>query len=99
VARPNSPARDNLDGQSRKIATVATLATLEGLESQLQSHLGITLNTALADTDLRALVTVRPRADLRSAVSASSTPMCLSLLCTHRQHRLAVLSRSANSAY
>jgi 4-carboxymuconolactone decarboxylase len=51
-------ARDNLDWQSREIATVAALATLDGLESQLQSHLRIALNTGLTETDLRSLVTV-----------------------------------------
>lgn len=51
-------ARDNLDWQNREIATVAALATLDGLESQLQSHLGIALNTGLTEADLRNLVTV-----------------------------------------
>src|SRR6185503_8475029 len=37
-------ARDTLDWQSREIATVAALANLDGVESQLQSHLGIALN-------------------------------------------------------
>jgi 4-carboxymuconolactone decarboxylase len=51
-------ARDNLDWQSREIATVAALASLDGVESQLQSHLGIALNTGLTPTNLHALVTV-----------------------------------------
>jgi 4-carboxymuconolactone decarboxylase len=51
-------ARDNLGWQSREIAIVAALANLDGLESQLESHLGIALNTGLTETDLRALVTV-----------------------------------------
>jgi 4-carboxymuconolactone decarboxylase len=50
--------RDNLDWASREIATVAALATLDGVESQLQSHLGIALNTGLTETDLRALVSL-----------------------------------------
>ena len=49
-------ARDNLDWQSREIATVAALANLDGVESQLQSHIGIALNTGLTETNLRALV-------------------------------------------
>jgi 4-carboxymuconolactone decarboxylase len=62
-------ARDNLDWQSREIATVAALASLDGVESQLQSHIGIALNTGLTGTDLRALASVlrarvgRPSAD------------------------------------
>jgi alkylhydroperoxidase/carboxymuconolactone decarboxylase family protein YurZ len=51
-------ARDNLDWQSREIATVAALANLDGVEPQLQSHLGIALNTGLTETNLRALVSV-----------------------------------------
>jgi 4-carboxymuconolactone decarboxylase len=50
--------RDNLDWQSREIATVAALAGLDGLEPQLQSHLGIALNTGLTAADLRGLITV-----------------------------------------
>ncbi|MEV6927612.1 carboxymuconolactone decarboxylase family protein [Dactylosporangium sp. NPDC051485] len=50
--------RDNLDWPSREVATVAALAALGGVESQLQSHLGIALNIGLTETDLRALVTV-----------------------------------------
>jgi 4-carboxymuconolactone decarboxylase len=51
-------SRDNLDWQSREIATVAALATLDGVESQLQSHFGIALNTGLTETQLRGLITV-----------------------------------------
>jgi 4-carboxymuconolactone decarboxylase len=51
-------ARDNLDWQSREIATVAALANLDGVESQLQSHIGIALNTGLSETNMRALVSV-----------------------------------------
>ena len=50
--------RDTLDWQSREIATVAALANLDGVESQLQSHVGIALNTGLTETDLRALISV-----------------------------------------
>jgi alkylhydroperoxidase/carboxymuconolactone decarboxylase family protein YurZ len=50
--------RDNLDWQSREIATVAALAALDGVESQLQSHFGIALNTGLTETHLRDLVAV-----------------------------------------
>jgi 4-carboxymuconolactone decarboxylase len=51
-------ARDNLDWQSREIATVAALASLDGAEWRLQSHIGIALNTGLTETDLRALASV-----------------------------------------
>jgi 4-carboxymuconolactone decarboxylase len=51
-------SRDNIDWQSREIATVAALATLDGVESQLRSHFGIALNTGLTETHLRGLVAV-----------------------------------------
>jgi 4-carboxymuconolactone decarboxylase len=50
--------RDNLDWQSREIATVAALATLDGLEAQLQSHVGIALAIGLSEPHLRSLVAV-----------------------------------------
>jgi alkylhydroperoxidase/carboxymuconolactone decarboxylase family protein YurZ len=51
-------SRDNVDWPSREIATVAALATLDGVESQLQSHFGIALNTGLTEAHLRGLITV-----------------------------------------
>jgi 4-carboxymuconolactone decarboxylase len=51
-------SRDNIDWQSREIATVAALATLDGVESQLQSHFGIAPNTGLTEAQLRGLITV-----------------------------------------
>jgi 4-carboxymuconolactone decarboxylase len=51
-------ARDNLDWPSREIATVAALAGLDGVESQLRSHFGIALNTGLTVTALRDVVAV-----------------------------------------
>jgi 4-carboxymuconolactone decarboxylase len=51
-------SRNNLDWRSREIATIAALASLDGVESQLQSHLGIALNTGLTETHLRDLTAV-----------------------------------------
>jgi 4-carboxymuconolactone decarboxylase len=51
-------SRDNIDWQSREIATVAALATLDGVQSQLQSHFGIALNTGLTQAQLRGLIAV-----------------------------------------
>ncbi|GAA1650974.1 carboxymuconolactone decarboxylase family protein [Actinoplanes couchii] len=50
--------RDNLDWAGREIATIAALANLGGAESQLQSHLGIALNTGVTVPELRDLVTL-----------------------------------------
>jgi 4-carboxymuconolactone decarboxylase len=51
-------ARDNLDWQSREIATVAALSNLDGVESQLQSHVSIALNIGVSEANLRGLVSV-----------------------------------------
>ncbi|MFL6694761.1 MAG: carboxymuconolactone decarboxylase family protein [Ramlibacter sp.] len=45
--------RDNLDWQSRELATVGALAALAGAESQLQSHIRISMNVGLTATQLR----------------------------------------------
>lgn len=50
--------RDNLDWQSRELATVGMLSALPGAESQLQSHMGISLNVGLTADQLRRLVQV-----------------------------------------
>lgn len=47
--------RDNLDWQSREIATVSILAALPGVESQLQSHMRISMNVGMTEGQLRQL--------------------------------------------
>ena len=47
--------RDNLDYQSREIATIAALASLSGVESQLRSHLTVGRNTGLTEQQLRRI--------------------------------------------
>src|SRR3954447_14271942 len=51
-------ARDNLDWQSREIATVAALAAMSGVESQLQSHVRIGMNVGLTAPQLRSVAEV-----------------------------------------
>jgi alkylhydroperoxidase/carboxymuconolactone decarboxylase family protein YurZ len=51
-------ARDNLDWQSREIATVAALAAMQGVESQLQSHVRISMNVGLTASQLRGVADV-----------------------------------------
>ena len=46
-------ARDNLDWQSRELASVGALDAVPGVESQLQSHIGISMNVGLTATQLR----------------------------------------------
>lgn len=50
--------RDNLDFQSREIATIAALASLGNVESQLRSHLNIGLNVGLTPAELGGVVEV-----------------------------------------
>jgi len=48
-------ARDNLDWQSRELATVGALAAMQGVEPQLQSHVRIGMNVGLTASQLRGL--------------------------------------------
>ncbi len=48
--------RDNLDWQSRELATVAALSALPGVESQLISHLRISMNVGLTAAHLRQFI-------------------------------------------
>lgn len=50
--------RDNLDWQSRELATVGMLAALAGVESQLQAHMRIAMNVGLGAAQLEALCEV-----------------------------------------
>lgn len=50
--------RDNLDWQSRELATVSMLAAMSGVEPQLQSHIGISTNIGLRAEQLYGLADV-----------------------------------------
>ncbi len=50
--------RDNLDYQSREIATISALASMDGVNSQMQAHFDIGLNTGLTEAQMRNLVSV-----------------------------------------
>jgi len=50
--------RDNLDWQSRELATVGMLSALPGAEAQLQSHMRISMNVGLTLSQLDQLVQV-----------------------------------------
>lgn len=50
--------RDNLDWQSRELATVGMLSALAGVEPQLQAHMRISMNVGLSAGQLRQLVLV-----------------------------------------
>ncbi|BBB92502.1 MAG TPA: carboxymuconolactone decarboxylase family protein [Methylomusa anaerophila] len=50
--------RDNLDFQSREIATISALASMNGVNNQLRSHFNVGLNVGLTEAQLRSLITV-----------------------------------------
>ncbi len=50
--------RDNLDFQSREIATISALANMEGVNPQLQAHFNIGFNTGLTEAQMRILISV-----------------------------------------
>ncbi len=50
--------RDNLDFQSREIATISALASMEGVNPQLQAHFNIGFNTGLTEAQMKSLVSV-----------------------------------------
>lgn len=50
--------RDNLDWQSRELATVGMLSALQGADAQLQSHMGISMNVGITASQLNQLAQV-----------------------------------------
>ena len=50
--------RDNLDFQSREIATISALASLTGAEAQLRSHLSVGRNVGLSEQQLREIASI-----------------------------------------
>ena len=51
-------ARDNLDWKSRELATVGALAAMPGVESQLLSHIAVSMNVGLTAPQLRQVADV-----------------------------------------
>jgi alkylhydroperoxidase/carboxymuconolactone decarboxylase family protein YurZ len=51
-------ARDNLDWQSRELATVGALSAMPGVESQLQAHIAFSMNVGLTAAQLRQVAAV-----------------------------------------
>jgi 4-carboxymuconolactone decarboxylase len=51
-------ARDNLDYQSRELATIAALASMTGTAGQLRFHLGAAMNTGLTKAQMKDFIAV-----------------------------------------
>jgi 4-carboxymuconolactone decarboxylase len=64
--------RDNLDWQSRELATVGALAAMPGVEAQLRSHMAASMRVGVTVSQLRQLVQVlAERGDKASAERAN----------------------------
>lgn len=50
--------RDILNYQSRELATISALASMAGVNSQLQAHFNIGLNTGLTEAQMKNLISV-----------------------------------------
>lgn len=50
--------RDVLDFQSREIATISALASMNGVNSQLQAHFNFGFNTGLTESHMKGIVNV-----------------------------------------
>ena len=74
--------RDNLDWQSREIATVGMLSALPGADAQLASHIGIAMNVGLTAAQLHQLVQV-----LAERVDAEMASRARSALAAHLASR------------
>jgi 4-carboxymuconolactone decarboxylase len=65
--------RDNLDWQSRELATVGALAATPGVEAQLRSHMAASMRAGLSAAQLRHLTQVlAEHADAAAAQRASA---------------------------
>ncbi|MDN4544719.1 MULTISPECIES: carboxymuconolactone decarboxylase family protein [unclassified Pseudomonas] len=64
--------RDNLDWQSRELATVGALAATPGVESQLRSHMRASLRVGLSAAQLRQLTELLAKGDEPAAKRAST---------------------------
>jgi 4-carboxymuconolactone decarboxylase len=51
-------ARDNLDFQSRELATISALASMTGTAGQLRFHLGAAMNTGLTEAQMKDFISI-----------------------------------------
>jgi len=66
-------ARDNLDYQTRELATISALAAMTGTAGQLRFHLGAAMNTGLTEAQMQAFIaTLQDRVGAEEAEGASA---------------------------
>lgn len=87
--------RDNLDFQSREIATIAALACIGGVDPQLQAHFNIGLNVGLTEAQLLSLVCVLE--DAVGKEEAANANLVLGKVLNARQTRQSIaITRSGS---
>ncbi|WP_057395771.1 carboxymuconolactone decarboxylase family protein [Pseudomonas fluorescens] len=71
--------RDNLDWQSRELATVGALAATPGVESQLRSHMRASLRVGLSAAQLHQVIEVLAAGGDEQAAKRANTALTLAL--------------------
>jgi len=87
--------RDNLDFQSRELATISALASIEGVNPQLQSHFNVGLNTGLSAAQLRSLIAVL-EADVGKREAANASESLGKVLSSRQAEQGITITRSGS---
>jgi len=87
--------RDNLDFQSRELATISALASIEGVNPQLQSHFNVGLNTGLSAAQLRSLIAVL-EADVGKKEAANADETLAKVLSNRQAEQSITVTRSGS---
>ena len=74
--------RDNLDWQSRELATVGALAATPGVEAQLRSHMRASMRVGINATQLRQLTTILADGGDKQAAERARTALTQALAAT-----------------
>ncbi|UUY06913.1 carboxymuconolactone decarboxylase family protein [Pseudomonas sp. J452] len=74
--------RDNLDWQSRELATVGALAATPGVEAQLRSHMAASIRVGLTESQLRQLIQVLAQHGDEQAAERASQALAQALAMT-----------------
>ena len=77
--------RDNLDWQSRELATVGALADTPGVEAQLRSHMRASLRVGLTAAQLRQLARVLDEGDAADAARRGNEALTQALAAASKE--------------
>ncbi len=66
-------ARDNVDWQTRELATIAMLASINGVESQLNSHINIGKHNGLTDEQVAEILNIASEAAAKNVLFGFGT--------------------------